>query len=201
MYLINPLDDALIERALAGDGDAFGQLVARYSRRVFTVARHFFRDPETVEDLAQQTFAGAFFSPASLRRGASIERCLTRIAVNNCYAELRRRRPPPVAVTAEEAAWLESRLACGARGPLVGEGERERAAEVAEKLLSRLSPETRLILVLLHAEECSAREIAQLTGWSGVRVKLCIFRARREVRRALGRLAVLVYPTPESGKV
>src|SRR5262245_54827509 len=49
-------DDVLVERILAGDDDAFEQIVARHSRRVFAIARKFFRSAETVEDIAQETF-------------------------------------------------------------------------------------------------------------------------------------------------
>jgi hypothetical protein len=71
---------------------------------------------------------------------------------------------------------------------VAGEGARETAGEIAEKLLAQLSPESRLVLVLLHAEEYSSREIAQLMGWTEAKVKTKAFRARHEMRRALARL-------------
>ena len=63
-----------------------------------------------------------------------------------------------------------------------------RAAELTDLLLEKLSPEDRLVLVLLHAEELSVREIAQLTGWSEAKVKIRAFRARAVARRAIKRL-------------
>ena len=44
------------------------------------------------------------------------------------------------------------------------------------------------VLVLLHAEELSVREIAQLTGWSEAKVKIRAFRARQAGRRAIQRV-------------
>jgi RNA polymerase sigma-70 factor (ECF subfamily) len=185
-------DDILVERILAGDDDAFEQIVARHSRRVFAIARKFFRSPETVEDIAQETFVKAFSSLASYRQGACFERWLARIAVNNCYDELRRRRKRSESlladVTDDEAAWIDSKLAGVSFDLHVGEGEREIAGEIAEKLLAQLSPESRLVLVLLHAEEYSSREIAQMMGWTEAKVKTKAFRARHEMRRALERL-------------
>ena len=64
-------DEALIDLALSGEQASFETLVGRHSRRVFTIARHFFRRPEMVEDIAQETFAKAFFSLSTYRRGAS----------------------------------------------------------------------------------------------------------------------------------
>jgi RNA polymerase sigma-70 factor (ECF subfamily) len=187
-------DDLLIERSLAGDHDAFGQLVMRHTRRVFAIARKFFRSPEAVEDIAQETFAKAFFSLAGYRRGGAFEPWLDKIAVNNCYDELRRRRQRQelrlADVTDDEATWLEGKLARVSFERHFGERERESAAEVAEKLLSRLSPETQLILILKHAEERSVHEIAQLLGWSEAKVKIRAYRARHEMRRALERLTL-----------
>jgi RNA polymerase sigma-70 factor (ECF subfamily) len=185
-------DDVLVERILAGDADAFEQIVARHSRRVFAIARKFFRSPETVEDIAQETFVKAFSSLSSYRQGACFERWLARIAVNNCYDELRRRRKRSESlladVTDDEAAWIDNKLAGVSFEVHVGEGEREIAGEIAEKLLAQLSPESRLVLVLLHAEEYSSREIAQMMGWSEAKVKTKAFRARHQMRRALERL-------------
>ncbi len=187
-------DDTLVERVLAGDYDAFEQLIARHSRRVLAIARKFFRSPETVEDIAQETFAKAYFSLAGYRRGASFSNWLARIAVNNCYDELRRRRNRGESLltdlTENEAAWLDNKLAGVSFDRHFSERERDRAAETAEKLLSRLSPEARLVLVLLHVEEYSVREVAQLMGWSEAKVKIRAFRARRELRRVMERLTL-----------
>src|SRR5262249_59799476 len=78
-------EDPLSELPLNGDETAFEALVLKHSRRVFSIARHFFRSMETVEDIVQETFAKAFFSLSSYRRGASFEQWLPKMAVNNSY--------------------------------------------------------------------------------------------------------------------
>ncbi len=185
-------DDLLVEQVLAGDYDAFEQLVARHRRRVFGIAHKFFRNPEAAEDIAQETFTKAYFSLASYRQGASFEHWLARITVNNCYDELRRRRKRGEScladVTDDQAAWLEHKLAGVSFNQHNGERQQDCAAELAERLLSQLTPEARMTLVLLHAEEYSVREIAQMMGWSEAKVKIRAFRARHEMRRALERL-------------
>src|SRR5262249_1725059 len=60
--LLELSEDRLIELTLAGNEAAYETLVRRHSRRVFSIARHFFRNQETVEDIAQETFAKTFFS-------------------------------------------------------------------------------------------------------------------------------------------
>jgi RNA polymerase sigma-70 factor (ECF subfamily) len=181
-------DEDLIGQTLAGDQTAFEQLVERYSRRVFAVARHFFRSPEAVEDIAQETFARAFFSLAGYRRGASFEHWLVKITINNCYNELRRRKLRgdwlQAAPTQDEGAWLENKLARASFELHSRESERERAAEVAEKLMARLPVDDRLLLTLLYGEGCSVPEIAQLMGWTQAKVKTKAFRARHKMRWA-----------------
>ena len=45
-----------------------------------------------------------------------------------------------------------------------------------------------MILILLHAENNSVREISQMLGWSEAKVKIRAFRARHSLRKALNRL-------------
>lgn len=185
-------EDKLIEQTLAGDESSYEILVRRHSRRVFSIARHFFRNQETVEDIAQETFAKAFFSLVSYRRGASFEQWVAKIAVNNCYDELRRRKKRSESLltdlSEDEEAWLESKLAPTSFQIHIAEGERERAAEISDKLLSKLSTEDRMIITLLHAENNSVREIAEMLNWSEAKVKIRAFRARHTLRRALARI-------------
>lgn len=185
-------DDTLVERTLAGDSTAFEQLVQRYKRRVFAIARHFFRQPETVEDIAQETFTKAYFALHHYQRGASLEYWLARIAVNNCYDELRRRKSRGELTVSDlsddEVNWIDNKLAQVSVNRHFQIAEREIAAEIIGKLLSKLSPEDRTILTLLHAEEYSVAEIASLIGWSEAKVKIRAFRARHQMRKLLKRL-------------
>jgi RNA polymerase sigma-70 factor (ECF subfamily) len=189
---ISSHEDHLIELTLNGDETAFEALVLKHSRRVFSIARHFFRSMETVEDIVQETFAKAFFSLSSYRRGASFEQWLAKIAVNNCYDELRRRKKRNESLitdlSEDEEGWLESKLARAAFDIHISESEREKAAEISDKLLSKLPVDDRMILILLHAENNSVREISQMMGWSEAKVKIRAFRARHALRKALTRL-------------
>jgi RNA polymerase sigma-70 factor (ECF subfamily) len=185
-------DDALVDASLEGDEQAFESLVSRHSRRLFTIARHFFRQQDTVEDIVQETFTKAYISLSSYRRGASFAHWLARIAVNNCYDELRKRQKRAESLFTElsedDGLWLEQTLAPFSFALHLKDQNQARATEIAGILLDRLPPEDRLVLVLLHAEELSVREIAQLTGWSEAKVKIRAFRARQAGRRAIQRV-------------
>jgi RNA polymerase sigma-70 factor (ECF subfamily) len=182
-------DAALADAARGGDERAFEELFLRHRRRVALIASRFFRRREQIEEVVQETFAKAFFALGefSNRQGGSFAAWLARIAFNACYDELRRqkRRPEPASLsemTEEETAHLRERVRDG--------GGAESAAvsrDLAAKLLARLSPEDRLVLVMLDAEGLSVAEIAGLLGWSESKVKVRAHRARASLRRVLER--------------
>lgn len=183
-------DAALAEAARDGDERAFEELFVRHRRRVALIASRFFRRREQIEEVVQESFTKAFLALGefSNRRDGSFAAWLARISFNACYDELRRQKRRPESalgeVTGEEAAGLRGRL----RGD--GAGDAEAAAvsrDLAAKLLARLSPEDRLVLVMLDAEGLSVAEIAGLLGWSAAKVKVRAHRARASLRRVLER--------------
>ncbi len=190
---VNPIsDDRLVEEILSGNATSFEVMVARYRRRVFAIARHFFRQAETVEDIAQETFTKAYFALPGFQKGASLEYWVARIAVNNCYDELRRRKSKGELtvsdMTEDEVSWVDGKLANFSIKKHQRHLEAEIASEVVQKLLSKMSPEDRTILILLHAEEYSVSEIAKILSWTEAKVKIRAFRARHAMRKMLSRL-------------
>ncbi|HEX8844412.1 MAG TPA: sigma-70 family RNA polymerase sigma factor [Pyrinomonadaceae bacterium] len=182
-------DTELVTRARAGDEEAFEELFNRHRRRVALISSRFFRQPEQIEEVVQESFTKAYFalSDFSNQQEASFAAWIARIAYNACYDELRRskRRPESALgeVSEDEAAWLKTSLT-------TGESDMEAAAiarDLAGKLLARLSAEDRLVLVMLDVEGMSVAEIAKLLGWSASKVKVRAHRARASLRRVLNR--------------
>ena len=181
-------DAELAARARDGDEPAFAELFLRHRRRVALIASRFFRERHQIEEVVQESFAKAFFALGEFtnRRDASFAAWLARISFNACYDELRRQKRRPEGalsdLTEEEAASL--------RGRLGAERDAETAAvsrDLAAKLLARLSPEDRLVLVMLDVEGLSVAEIASLQGWTVSKVKVRAHRARAHLRRVLER--------------
>ena len=85
-------------------------------------------------------------------------------------------------LTDEETVSLRARL----RGDSDAEAEAV-SRDLAAKLLARLSPEDRLVLVMLDVEGLSVAEIASLQGWTVSKVKVRAHRARAHLRRVLQR--------------
>ena len=62
------------------------------------------------------------------------------------------------------------------------------AADLAGRVLETMSPDDRLVLMMLDGEEASVKEVAEATGWSESNVKVKAFRARRRMREAVEKL-------------
>jgi RNA polymerase sigma-70 factor (ECF subfamily) len=164
-------ENRLIAACRKGDHDAFAELVRLHQRRVFRLAGRFFRRPEDVEEAAQETFLTAWKKLDTYKARAPFEHWLTRVCLNCCYEQLRKRknREAPLEPEAEVVASVP---------------DPDAAMEV-EGLLRLLSPNDRFILLMLVGEGWSVAEIAERLGWSKVNVKVRAHRARGKLRRLL----------------
>jgi RNA polymerase sigma-70 factor (ECF subfamily) len=187
----NPSDIELVARVNAADETAFEELFNRHKRRVALIAGRFFRQREQVEEIVQESFTKAYFGLSEFgnQQENSFASWIARIAFNSCYDELRRMKRRPESslsdISEEDSAWLSKQLHSNTTA-----GNIESAAithDLAEKLLSRLSPEDRLVLVMLDMEGMSVSDIAKTNKWSMSKVKVRAHRARARLRRVLDR--------------
>jgi len=173
-----------IKAAQKGDGEAFGFLVERYQRRIFSLVHHLVRQREDVEDLAQEVFIKAFRSVRSYNFQASFVTWLSRVAVNHCYDYLRRLRASPVTYYSQMAE--EGQRNLEARAESAGEGgldqaERTALQDLVSKLLDRAPANDRLILTLKELEGYSVDEISDLLNLKTSTVKVRLHRARKRI--------------------
>ena len=181
----------LARQAQEGDESAFAEIVRRYSPRVFSVASRFFRQRSLVEEAAQEVFLKAFTQLGSFEGRGSMEGWLTRIATNTCLNMVRgaKRRPEFTVsdLTEDEQGWLDQQSA-GDAGVQPSVENSVVATDLADRLLSVLSPEDQHALLMIDGEDASIKEVAEATGWSESKVKVRAFRARRKVREAMEKL-------------
>ena len=156
---------------------------------MFSTASRFFRQRSLVEEAAQEVFLKAFTQLGSFEGRGSLEGWLTRIATNTCLNMLRgaKRRPELTVsdLSEEEDQWLERQVS------MVEQPSVERnlvAADLADRLLSVLSPEDQQALLMIDGEQASIKEVADVTGWSESKVKVRAFRARKKIREAMEKL-------------
>lgn len=167
-------DKRLIQSTLAGDDEAFAELVRRHKRKVFGIAARFARNDHELDDICQEIFVKAYQKLKSFRGEAPFEHWVSRIAVHACYDFLRKTRHD------RENVPLDG-IEIGVRD----NASAREAAEILQWAMTRLSADERLVITLLELEEKSVRETAELTGWSESNVKVRAFRARQALKKIL----------------
>src|SRR6266540_5477838 len=83
-------DEHIVERALTGDAEAFGEIVRRWERKIFALAYGMLGREEDARDATQETFLAAFRNLRGFRGEAKVSSWLHRIAVNQCITRQRR---------------------------------------------------------------------------------------------------------------
>jgi RNA polymerase sigma-70 factor (ECF subfamily) len=177
-------DDAgLLARAREGDLDAFAEFVRRYERRVRAVLFRLLDDDRDVEEACQDVFVKAWRSLDRFRGDSAAFTWLYRIAANEAFARLRRKRLPVTDLDDAPEAALQA-------GPASEPSEAAASNELQRFLASRiraLDYAYRAPLVLRDVVGLSNEEVAEILELSVPAAKSRIHRARMQIRAELAR--------------
>jgi RNA polymerase sigma-70 factor (ECF subfamily) len=174
----------LIRRVQSGDELAFAELVDRHEKRVFAVIRSILPRSNDAEDIAQQTFAKAWFGLADFEFRGSIASWLYRIAVNECFDYLRKKRTRPLVSECDLREEEVARINRSGRAPASGADVVAAERDLVVRLLARMSPEDRSLLLMRELEGYTLQELAKLSGLNANTVKVRLFRSRHRLMRA-----------------
>src|SRR6185295_16053970 len=86
------MDRILVERAMAGDRDAFNELARLSIARLYGIAQLILRDPDRASDATQEALVAAWRDLSALRDADRFEAWLHRVLVRTCQREARRHR-------------------------------------------------------------------------------------------------------------
>jgi RNA polymerase sigma-70 factor (ECF subfamily) len=179
----------LVGAAKSGDIHAFEELVGRYQQRVLAVAQRIVKNREDAEDVAQETFHKAFVHLYAFQQNSQFSTWLTRIAMNEAFMLLRRRRGVLEVLPDNSEDTLDSPMEAFAdQSPSPEEScwRRERSEHLF-KAIEGLGPKTRTTILLRDIEERSLKETAQILGTSTGTVKARQFHGRRMLRKTMNR--------------
>jgi RNA polymerase sigma-70 factor (ECF subfamily) len=178
-------DQALIDRCLAGETDAFGGLVVRYQDRLYGTLVHLLGSTQDALDVAQETFVLAFQNLSSFRGDAAFYSWLFRIAYNAAVSFRRRQRIPGRRIeTNGDSPGSELADQRPAADPSAGVLSDERR-RLVQDALAELPEDYRTVLVLKELEGLPYEEIAAVVGCPIGTVRSRIHRARQELREKL----------------
>jgi len=175
-------DSLWVQRTLAGDPQAFGELVRRYERDVFNLAYRMLNERGEAEDAAQEAFMRAYVNLDRYDPERPFKTWLLSITSNHCIDRLRRRRLTWLSL--EEPLPPHPALTSNIPGPEEAMLTNERNLLVQE-MLAGLSPDYRLAVVLRYWYDLSYAEIAEMLGTTESAIKSRLFRARQALAEYL----------------
>ena len=188
--LLERNDSALVALARANDEPAIRELIRRYNQRLFRAARAVTGNDADAEDVVQAAYVNAFRHLDRLEQPAHFATWLTRIAINEALARLRRRRPL-VGVEAIDALTAQGQVVAfpTVQVPPNPENEMSRVEirAMLERAVDGLPPPFRMVFVLRDVEELSVEETAAQLALNPSTVRTRLYRARHLLRRAIER--------------
>jgi RNA polymerase sigma-70 factor (ECF subfamily) len=176
-------DDAqLIDEALTGATEAFGQLVTKYQDRLYNTLLHVVSSREEAYDVVQDAFVQAFLKLDTFQQTSAFYTWLYRIAFN---AAISRRRREKSSLSVEQTRELTGQEPiCRNDGPGKRLEQQERAGQV-QAALATLSEEHRAVLVLREIDGCCYETIAEALDLPIGTVRSRLHRARMQLRDQL----------------
>lgn len=184
-------DAALVERVLAGDADAFRDLVTKYQDPLVRLARYYVGSDASAEDVAQETWIAVLKGLERFEGRSSFKTWLFRIAVNRARTKgVREKRVIPVDLTSERTL-LAGRFNEGGMwvDPPVPFTDRIDDALVNAPLvqmvhdsIAQLPEVARAVVTLRDVEGLSTTEVAELLALSEVNVRVILHRSRSRIR-------------------
>jgi RNA polymerase sigma-70 factor (ECF subfamily) len=170
-----------IDRARAGDAEAWGQLFHDYAPAIFRFCRRAMPTREDAEDATMEIFMKLKGKLGQYDPTRSFTAWLYKVAANHCWDMLRRRKVRQDKETDDlENVPLEH--------PDPSQLEvliEQRTSEEVRKALAKLGPRARMALVMRYYSDMSYDEIADELGVRRAFVGVVLLRARHELRQAL----------------
>lgn len=180
-------DNELIRQVLAGETNAFSELVERYQTKVYSLALRMCGSEDDAFDLAQEAFLRAWQSLESYRADAAFPSWLYRLTSNVCIDYLRKKkRSKIISLTFEddEGEQAQTELPDPAPTPEQALLQKEERALLTEAM-NALPVEARQILTLRAINGLSYEQIAEVMGLPEGTVKSRLSRARDQLRKKL----------------
>jgi RNA polymerase sigma-70 factor (ECF subfamily) len=185
---ISSTEADLIVAAANGDERGVKELVRRFNRRLYRVARGICGDDASAEDILQDSYLLIFTKIKSFRQESSFLTWATRITIN-CAVRAKRSERSFTAIDEEKNI---DKSTCNVvnfpssvtMNPYECSGQSQ-ANRILESAIENLPPNHRIAFIMYEVENMSVREIAEALDTSQSAIKTRLFRARRLLRKTL----------------
>lgn len=177
-------ESALVTAAKSGNTQAFEELVLRHEPKVLAVAQRITNNREDAQDVAQESFHKAFCHLNNFQENSRFSTWMIRIAMNEAFMLLRRRRATPEVLPEnpdDGEEYFSEKFVDQRPTPEQSCRLRERK-QILTEAINHLGPKIRRAILLRDIEERTAEETARILGTSISAVKARVFQGRRKLR-------------------
>jgi RNA polymerase sigma-70 factor (ECF subfamily) len=178
-------DEEVVRRVLHGETALFEIIMRRYNQRLYRIARGILRDDAEAEDVMQDAYVRAYANLEQFAGRAQFSTWLTRIAIHEALARVRRRQRMDQ-LGPEESSDGESGMNLMASS--LNPEEQTSAAELGKTLetaILAIPEHYRLVLMMRDVEQMNTSETAAALELTEENVKVRLHRARALVRKEL----------------
>ena len=178
-------DEQMVERALSGDPEAFGEIVRRWERRIFALAFGMLGREEDARDATQETFLAAVRNLRGFRGEAKVSSWLHRIAVNQCITRQRRSKVRSETALEDEAEKNAAVFISPADVSPARAVENSEQSLAVRRAVCALPPDLRQVVVMKEFEELTFQEISDVLDVPLSTVKSRLYTALRQLHMRL----------------
>jgi RNA polymerase sigma-70 factor, ECF subfamily len=178
-------DEIIVERALTGDAEAFGEIVRRWERRIFALTYGILGREEEARDATQETFLAAFRNLRNFRGEAKVSSWLHRIAVNQCITRQRRAKVRGESALEEEEEKNSGNFTAPSSYSPARVTESKQETFAVRRAINSLPPELRQIVIMKEFEDLTFREIADTLDLPLSTVKSRLYTALKQLQLRL----------------
>jgi len=171
-------DHEVLSAVREGDTEAFGKLVYRYESFVYTLVLGIVRSDEAAKDIAQETFLRAYRGIRRFELRSSFKTWLYRIAHNTSMSHLKREGLNGICDERKDEE------------PAIDSAGNHYLRLTLEKLIGKLKPEHRSVIIFHYYDDLKYEEIAEILDCPIGTVKIRLYRAKHELKKLWAKYAV-----------
>lgn len=177
-------DEEVVDHVIAGETALYEIIMRRYNQRLYRVVISILRDEDETQDVMQEAYVRAYQHLSQFEGRAPFSTWLTRIAVHEALARLRKRERIQQLGSDNHEGETSVNLASSALDPEQTTSKAELSRMLEEAVLG-LPEQYRAVLMLRDVEEMSTAETAAALSLSEENVKVRLHRGRAMIRRDL----------------
>ncbi|MBB6328749.1 RNA polymerase sigma-70 factor (ECF subfamily) [Algoriphagus iocasae] len=178
-------DHHYIEKTLAGDMHAFGQLIQKHEKYAFTLSYRILKNQEEAEEATQDAFMKVYAALATFEGKSKFTTWLFKIIYNESLGRLRKSKAELIDILdMNESHVMASDFVNGLE--MIHLEERKL---LIKKAMDQLKPTESAVLTLFYLEEQSIKEIEQITELTESHIKILLHRGRKNMLSSLQKIS------------